>query len=195
MPVPAEFCSQPDIRTQQHHVSPCWRSLYHDGLRHSLLPRGSVHVSRLWSFLNRHTQDLCSLTHTKPFLGIFLRLHVLSLLSRQGLNGISAEKKSAATLVQHTKVSSVSPHGYSQNPGYSIASSFVLTWQKHRGQILGCSLWRSVGAPYSSVLPAGYWEPVSFMKPAAQLCAICLPSLPLYSGPAGPNPGIFAPVH
>ena len=151
-------------------------------------------MSRLWSFLNRHTQDLCSLTHTKPFLGIFLGLHVPSLLSRQGPKGMSAEKKSAADLVRHTKVSPVSPQGYSQNPSSSIASSFVPTWQKHSGQILGCSLWRSVGAPYSSALPARYWELVSFVKPAAQLCAICLPSLPLYSGPADPNPGVFAPV-
>ena len=150
-------------------------------------------MSRLWSFLNRHTQDWCGLTHTKSFLGIFLRLDVLSPLSRQGLKGMSAEK-SAAGLVQHTKVSPASPHAYRQNRISSIASSFVPIRQKRREQILGCSPRRSVGAPCSSVLPARYWELVSFVKSAAQLCAVCHPSSPLYSGPAGPNPGVFAPV-
>lgn len=87
-------------------------------------------MSRLWSFLNRRTQDLCSLTYTKLFLGMLLGLHVPSPLSRQGLKGMSAEKKSAADLVQHTKVSPVSPHGYSQNPSSNLASSFVPTWNK-----------------------------------------------------------------
>lgn len=45
-----------------------------------------------------------SLTHARPFLGVFLGLHVPSPLSRQGLKGMSAEKKSVADLVRHTKV-------------------------------------------------------------------------------------------
>lgn len=56
---------------------------------------------------------------------MFLVLHVPSPLSRQGLKRVSAEKKSAAKLVQHTKVSLDSPHGHSQNPSSSPASSFA----------------------------------------------------------------------
>lgn len=76
-------------------------------------------------------QDQGSLTHTRPFLGVFLGLHVPSPLSRQGLKGMSAEK-SVADLVRHTKVSPVSPPGHSQNPSSSTASGFVPTWPKNR---------------------------------------------------------------
>lgn len=118
-------------------------------------------MSRLWSFLNRRTQDLCSLTYTKLFLGMLLGLHVPSPLTRQGLKGMSAEKKSAADLVQHTKVSPVSPHGYSQNPSSSLASSFVPTWKKMQRANPWLQPLENCRCPLFFLLPARYWQLVS----------------------------------
>lgn len=64
-------------------------------------------------------QDQGSLTHTRPFLGVFLGLHVPSPPSRQGLKGMSAEK-SVADLVRHTKVSPVSPLATARTPAPAL---------------------------------------------------------------------------
>lgn len=93
---------------------------------------------------------------------------------------MAAEKKSIADLVQHTKVSPVFPHGYSQNPSSSIASSFVPTTKAQRADPWLQSLEKCrcllLLSPACNTLGA-----CVFMKPAAQRCVICLPSLPLYS--------------
>lgn len=66
-------------------------------------------------------QGLGGLTHTRLFLGVFLALHVPFPVSRQGLKETSAEKRSVADLVRHTKVSSASVPGHGQSPSSSTA--------------------------------------------------------------------------
>ncbi|NXY35536.1 MYO15 protein, partial [Pomatorhinus ruficollis] len=94
----------------------------------------------------------------------------------QGLKGTPAEKKSVADLVRHTKVSSASPPGHSHNAALPLVLS-----PNHQKQILGCSLWTSVGVPYSWVLPVGSWELKSLVKPAEHSSVPIQASLLRYS--------------
>lgn len=136
-------------------------------------------------------QDLGSLTHTRPFLGVFHVLHVPSPLSRQGLKGTPAEK-SVTDLVRHTKVSSASSPGHSQNASSSTASALSPNDQRSDPWLQSldecrCSLLSSASC---GILRAQ----VSGEGCRAQLCVIHSPGLSLCSGPVGPNPGISAPV-